>query len=346
MSLRADVHVARPGFDLRVKFDVAAGSGMAVLGPNGAGKSTLLAALAGTVQLDDGEVVLGERVLERAGHVRLRPEHRRITLLDQKAQLFPHLTLTQNISFGARSRGHGRIGSRRIALEWLDRIGLGDRAEEKPHALSGGQRQRVALARALAAEPRAILLDEPFAALDAQSAPAVRTMLSNELARTGTTSVLVTHDLTDAWRWSKRCLVLADGRVVDEGAPADLAVTPRHRFTAAIAGFCVVDGTWTQGRLAVGDGAVDGTPDDPVHEGDRAVGVVAPRDVGVSAERGQFRAVLSAVSVRAGLVRLEHASGLAADITLDEAIRLNGGQLPAPGDRMWLSPRGLRVLPG
>ncbi|HWV25768.1 MAG TPA: ATP-binding cassette domain-containing protein, partial [Aeromicrobium sp.] len=200
--LRADVDVIRDGFHLRADVDVAAGGCLAVLGPNGAGKSTLLAAIAGLVRLREGVVTLGERTLERPGQVRLRPDQRRITLLDQKPRLFPHLTAAQNIAFGPRSRGRDRGSARRIALDWLERVELPDRADARPHELSGGQQQRVALARALAAEPEALLLDEPFAALDTESAVAIRSLLAVELARTATTSVLVTHDVADAWQWA------------------------------------------------------------------------------------------------------------------------------------------------
>jgi molybdate transport system ATP-binding protein len=343
-ALSAEVGITRGLFDLDMRLDVAAGGCLAVFGPNGAGKSTMLAALAGLIPLQSGEVRLDGRVLEQAGRVRLRPEQRRVTLLEQKPRLFPHLTVRQNIEFGPRAQGRGRREAFRAATEWLTRIGLAEKADARPHELSGGQQQRVAVARAFAADPRVLLLDEPFSALDAESGPAVRRLLSEELARTGTTSVLVTHELADAWPWADDCLVLDRGRVVDSGTPRELATRPRHPFTAALAGFCVVSGTWRGGSLVVSGIPLAGTSDVPLAPGAPAFGIVAPRDVVASATRGRLRTTLRSVSAHAGSVRLESTIGLTAELPLEDALALRLHGMPEAGDELWLTPQGMRVV--
>jgi molybdate transport system ATP-binding protein len=350
-GLSVDATIDRGGFTVSVDFEVPAGGSMAVLGPNGAGKSTLLGGLAGLTPLRSGRVELGGVTLESAGGVRLRPEHRRVALLDQKPRLFPHLSIAQNIAFGPRSLGDSRAQARRTAQQWLDRIGLADRAGHRPEQLSGGQQQRVAIARAFAARPRVLLLDEPLAALDAESAPLVRRMLAAELSRTGTTSVVVTHELSDAWQWAEHCVVLAGGRVIERAAPAELAARPRHPFTASLAGFGVLRGTWTGIGLRVGEAVLPGTVDlcADLAPGSPAFGVVAPRDVTVAPVSpgeggGGVIAMLTAVTARAGTVRLETDTGLAAELDFAEAMRLGSGRLPAMGESYALTPHGMRVV--
>lgn len=333
--LHGSISVERAGFDVSVDLDVAGGDCLAILGPNGAGKSTILGALAGLVPLKRGEIRLGERVLDGAEH--LAPEHRRITLLEQKPRLFPHLTVHENLEFGPRAQRKSRRQARGIADAWLERIGLPDIGRWKPARLSGGQQQRVAIARALAAEPEVLLLDEPFAALDAESAPSIRRMLTDELERTGTTSVLVTHDLSDAWQWASRCLVLDAGTVIDDATPARLAAAPRHPFTATLAGYTVVYGTWSDGVLLVGDDVLPGDPQEPdIGDGAAAFGIVEPQRVSLSTTSGAVRSRVRSVSVHAGRARVESVGGLVAETAV-------GVDLPGVGERVWLTPDGMRV---
>ncbi|WP_460794956.1 ABC transporter ATP-binding protein [Microbacterium sp. GXF0217] len=316
-GLVADIAVERDGFRAVASIEVEPGGRLAVLGPNGSGKSTLLGAIAGLIPIARGAVVLDSRPVEDRGVLRLRPEQRQIGLLDQKPRLFPHLSVGENIAFGPRARRAGRAETRELVRTWLDRLGLADRADAAAHELSGGQQQRVAIARAFAAEPRLLLLDEPFAALDAESAPQVRRLLSDELARTGTAAILVTHDLADAWQLADDCLVLHGGHVIERGSPAELAAHPRQTFTARLAGFAVIEGCWTGTALDIGDGILlPGRADGEVSPGDAAFAVVAPQDVSVlprdDARRSGVAAPLVSVSSQAGSLRLEHRSGLAA----------------------------------
>ena len=143
---------------------------LGVLGPNGAGKSTLLRALAGLTPIGSGRISVAGVVLDQPDtETFVPPEQRRVGLVFQSYRLFPHLDVLDNVAFAPRSQGAGRQRSRALAGPWLERLDLVELAHRKPAELSGGQAQRVALARALAAEPALLLLDEPLAALDAQT---------------------------------------------------------------------------------------------------------------------------------------------------------------------------------
>ncbi|MDQ7993938.1 MAG: ATP-binding cassette domain-containing protein, partial [Propionicimonas sp.] len=191
MGLSLTATVAARGFSAAL--DLAEGEHLAVLGPNGAGKSTLLGLLAGTVRPDSGSAVLGGRTLFDVRGGAWLPAHARgIALLAQSPLLFPHLSVLDNVAFGPSVAGVGRSQARRRAARWLSEVEAAELAGRRPAELSGGQAQRVAIARALAAEPAALLLDEPLAALDVTVAPALRRLLRRVLA--GRTVVVVTHD--------------------------------------------------------------------------------------------------------------------------------------------------------
>ncbi|WP_395243889.1 sulfate/molybdate ABC transporter ATP-binding protein [Agromyces sp. MMS24-K17] len=270
-SLVADVRLARGDLELVARVQVRPGEVLALLGPNGAGKSTLLAALAGLLRPDAGVVRLDGRVLTRvAGSepgpvipgdapvaaadpaVHVRPEHRRIGLLSQEPRLFPHLTAAANVAFGLRAGGMRRREASAAADEWLDRVGLAGLGGRRPAELSGGQRQRAAIARALAAGPALLLLDEPFASLDAEVAPAVRRLLREQLAESGTSAIVVSHDVLDAVVLADRTAVLERGRIVDEGPTAAVLQAPRSPFTAALAGVNLVAGVAADGGVIAG----------------------------------------------------------------------------------------------
>ena len=170
------------------------------------------------------------------------PERRRIGLLGQRAMLFPHLSALENVAFGPRAQGVPAAEARRRALEHLDEVGLRDLARHRPAELSGGQQQRVALARALAAEPLALLLDEPFASLDAETGTQARRLVARLREHLAIPIVLVTHDPLDAVMLATRTVVVDDGRIVQQGATAEVLGHPRSRFAAAIAGVNLVAG--------------------------------------------------------------------------------------------------------
>lgn len=219
-----------------VDLDVAAGSITAVLGPSGCGKTTLLRIIAGFETPDDGTVVIGDEAVVAPG-VWISAHRRRVGLMPQEGALFPHLSAEGNVAFGIA--GATRSETRVQAAHWLDVVGLGDLAEARPHELSGGQQQRVALARALAARPQVILLDEPFAALDAGLRVRVREEIAAVLRRTETTAILVTHDQSEALSLADSVLLLRDGVAAQTGTPADLYRRPATLDVARFVGATV-----------------------------------------------------------------------------------------------------------
>jgi molybdate transport system ATP-binding protein len=227
MSLRADIAVERGGFRLDVAFSAPSGEILALVGPNGAGKSTVLAAIAGLVPLSRGEIVLDDRLLERvATGVRLPPQARQVGVLFQGLALFDHLDALDNVAYGLRARGVAKQGARARALEWLERFGVAELAGRKPRELSGGQAQRVALARALIVEPQMLLLDEPLAALDAQTVIEVREILRATLRAFAGVSLIVTHELSDALALADHLVALEGGKLVQQGSPREIIAAP------------------------------------------------------------------------------------------------------------------------
>lgn len=225
-GLEAHLRVVRDRFDLDVRLVVPPGTVVALLGPNGAGKTTVLRALAGLQALSGGSVRLQGEVLEDPSRGRfVPPEGRNLGFVFQDRLLFAHLTVLENVAFGPRARGVDRRTARRLAHDWLERVGLGDLGHVRPGELSGGQAQRVALVRALATDPALLLLDEPMAALDASTRDDVRAQLRRHLAGFGGSAVLVTHDPVDAAVLSDRVVVIEGGRVVQEAEPCDIAMT-------------------------------------------------------------------------------------------------------------------------
>ncbi|MCU1498951.1 MAG: transporter ATP-binding protein [Acidimicrobiales bacterium] len=236
---------------LDVHLSVPEGGITAVLGPSGCGKTTLLRALAGAERLDAGTIALGDRVLAEPG-THVPPERRRIGLVPQEGALFPHLDVAHNIGFGLhRSSPAERRARVAELLELVGMTGLGGR---RPNELSGGQQQRVALARALAPAPELVLLDEPFSALDTGLRASLRDEVAAMLRATGATGILVTHDQAEALGMAERVAVMCDGRVVQEGASADVYRKPVDLWAARFLGEAIV----VAGRRSDADaGSVD-----------------------------------------------------------------------------------------
>ncbi len=256
-GLRARLGVDRDGFVLDVDLEVRPGTVLALLGPNGAGKSTSLRCLSGLTRLDRGRVELAGRVLDDAADdVFVPPAARGVGVVHQDYLLFPHLSALDNVAFGLRATGTGRREARERAQTWLERVGLAAQARSRPGTLSGGQAQRVALARALAPGPRLLLLDEPLAALDAATRTAVRADLRAHLDDYDGCTVLVTHDPFDAMVLADALAVVEDGRVVQQGAPADVARAPRTDYVARLVGLNLYRGTARAGEVAVDGGGV------------------------------------------------------------------------------------------
>ncbi|MEU9009728.1 ABC transporter ATP-binding protein [Streptomyces sp. NPDC048479] len=218
--------LGRPGATVldRLDLDIAPGEILTVVGPSGCGKSTLLRTLAGLLAVLDGEVA-------QDGEPITAPRAER-ALVFQDDALLPWRTVRANVELPLAIKGVPRAERRCRAEAWLERVGLDGHGPKLPHRMSGGQRQRVQLARALASEPRAVLMDEPFGALDAQTRAGMQQLLVDVLRGTGATVVFVTHDVDEALFLGDRVALLGTGRVLDVPKPRERAA---HSDPATVA---------------------------------------------------------------------------------------------------------------
>jgi iron(III) transport system ATP-binding protein len=214
-----------------VALEVEPGSLTAVLGLSGCGKTTLLRVIAGFERAERGSVSLGQQTLDD-GRTYLPPEKRGIGYVPQEGALFPHLSVQENVGFGLPRRDRRGAAVTRL----LEMVGIERLARRLPHELSGGEQQRVALARALARRPQALLLDEPFSSLDASLRTHVREEVHRLLREQGVTTVLVTHDQEEALSLADAVAVLRDGRIIQQGTPAELYEQPADERLAQFLG--------------------------------------------------------------------------------------------------------------
>ena len=191
-----------------VSLDVGSGETVALLGASGSGKSTLLKMVAGLETPESGSVWF-----DGADITDLPPERRGFALMFQDFALFPHLNVQDNVAFGLVEQGVGKAAAREQAREMLQRFGLGDHANARVWTLSGGEQQRVALARALITKPRALLLDEPFSALDATLREQLRKEFRERIEAAGMTAILVTHDEQEARAMAQHAWSLVGGQL-------------------------------------------------------------------------------------------------------------------------------------
>ena len=214
-----------------VSLDVDGGELVALLGPSGSGKTTLLRAIAGLEQTDAGQVFFGDIDAKQ-----LTLRERRIGFVFQQYALFKHMTVMNNIAFGLRARPRATRPAeatiRARVLELLDLVQLDGLEGRFPAQLSGGQRQRVALARAMAIEPRVLLLDEPFGALDAKVRKDLRRWLRELHDRTHHTTLFVTHDQEEAFELADRVAILNAGKIEQIGSPSQIVNHPASDFVA------------------------------------------------------------------------------------------------------------------
>jgi NitT/TauT family transport system ATP-binding protein len=189
----------------RVSFSVHEGEIVALIGPSGCGKTTALRVAMGLETASAGKVTVDGREIRGCGHDR--------GMVFQFAELLPWLTALQNVMFGLEMKGMRGAQLRATATRYLELVGLGDSLNRRPHQLSGGMKQRVGIARALAIDPKVLLMDEPFGALDAQTRETMQAELLDIHARTKKTILFVTHDLDEAVLIADRIVVLKNGRV-------------------------------------------------------------------------------------------------------------------------------------
>ncbi len=321
-----------------VSLDVAAGSLVAVLGASGSGKTTLLRLIAGFERVERGRIAIGGQLVAGAG-LHVPPERRGVGYVMQEGALFPHLSVAENILFGIASKARRSAG--RVA-DLLDLVGLPQRyAPWQPHRLSGGEQQRVALARALAPEPKLVLLDEPFSALDAALRGDTRRAVAEALRAVGATGILVTHDQSEALSMGSKVAVLRRGRLVQVATPVELY---RHPVDAELARFIgaavLVPGIAAGhvarcglGMLAIGGGPGEGPVEIMVRP--EQIRLLPPGTAGCA--QGQVLGVT--FYGHDAVVEIALAGAVGAAISA----RLFSGDLPQPGEEVGVAVKGAVV---
>jgi sulfate transport system ATP-binding protein len=302
-----------------VSLEVESGELVALLGPSGSGKTTLLRMVAGLEYVDGGAIRFGD---QDATDIPVRD--RGVGFVFQHYALFPHMTVAENVAFGMKvskvSRSRTEIDRRVDDLLKLVRLeGLGGRF---PAQISGGQRQRVALARALAVDPKVLLLDEPFGALDANVRRDLRRWLREIHDELGITTLFVTHDQEEALDLADRVVILNEGRIVQQGTPEEVCRVPNSAFVTKFLG----DANRLEGRVVNGRALVGGAEVPAAGIGDGAVEIyVRPADLGWSASGDGIAATVTRVIDRPDgrrlLARLDDGTSLELDVPPETVVR-------------------------
>ncbi|MGO4184240.1 sulfate/molybdate ABC transporter ATP-binding protein [Paenibacillus sp. MCAF9] len=214
-----------------VSFEIEKGHLIGLLGPSGGGKTSILRMLAGLESPSSGDILFhGKRVND------LPPQERGIGFVFQNYALFKHMTVYDNIAFGLKVKKQSKEQIRERVMYLVELTGLKGFEHRYAHQLSGGQRQRVAFARALAPEPQLLLLDEPFAAIDAKIRTELRTWLKEMIERVGITSIFVTHDQEEAIEVADEIMIISKGKLEQKGSPWDIYKNPETPFVASFIG--------------------------------------------------------------------------------------------------------------
>jgi len=283
-----DFGTGRPAVD-DVSLDIREGGFLALLGPSGCGKTTVLRMIAGFEQPTDGSIILGERLLADAAGA-LPPERRNMAMVFQSYALWPHMSVAENIGYPLKVRGITGEPAKRKVMDALATVRLESFADRRPADLSGGQRQRVALARCLVTSPDVVLLDEPLANLDRHLKQEMEETFREFHMRSGATMIYVTHDQSEAMALATDVAVMAEGKLLQMAAPADIYARPEGRLVGGLVGQGAIlslalplslsrqlDWTMLSPIFArVGNGAGDAQ--------DKADVLVRPQDVIVGAE--------------------------------------------------------------
>jgi sulfate transport system ATP-binding protein len=328
-----------------VSLTVNSGELVALLGPSGSGKTTLLRIIAGLEQADAGTVLFdGHDATERSA------KDRRVGFVFQHYALFRHMTVFENVAFGLRVRPRAARppGSeiRRRVHELLDLVQLDYLGDRYPSQLSGGQRQRVALARALAVEPKVLLLDEPFGALDAKVRQELRRWLRRLHHDIKLTSLFVTHDQEEALELANRVVVMNEGAVEQDASPEEVVERPATRFVMNFLGTVnVFHGRVQRGQAQLGALAVP-YPDHPHDDARPATGYVRPHDLDISRSEDGDGLWARVTGVRlagaAARIDLEDEGGAPIQVEMGRD-RLRQVRVTS-GERVWVTPRRLRVF--
>src|SRR5687767_2516281 len=329
-----------------VSFTVRTGELVALLGPSGSGKTTLLRIIAGLDRADAGTVLFdGDDATARSA------KDRGVGFVFQHYALFRHMSVFENVAFGLRVRPRAErppeVDIRRRVNELLALVQLDYLGDRYPSQLSGGQRQRVALARALAVEPKLLLLDEPFGALDAKVRQELRRWLRRLHAEIHLTSVFVTHDQEEALELANRVVVMNEGRIEQDGSPEDVVEHPATPFVVNFLGQVnIFHGRVQGGKALLGPLALE-FPEHPHTEARTAAGYSRPHELAVSRrddEGGGLWAVVTDVRISGAIVKMEVMDEERQPIQIElgreqyEAIRA------IIGERVYVKPRKMRVF--
>ena len=328
-----------------VSFEVRPGELVALLGPSGCGKTTLLRIVAGLETPDEGRVLFdGEDATAR------RAGERRVGFVFQHYALFRHMTVFENVAFGLRVRPRAHRPSKQAiagkVTELLKLVQLDYLGDRYPAQLSGGQRQRVALARALAVEPKVLLLDEPFGALDAKVRQELRRWLRRLHEEIHLTSVFVTHDQEEALELADRIVIMNEGRIEQDASPVEVFEHPASAFVMNFLGNVnIFHGRVEQGRALLGPLAVD-YPQHSAAEARPAAGYARPHELDVTrTESGNgLWAILEIANLAGAVVKLELVDDerklLQVEVSRERYEVLN----PSIGERLYVRPKKLRVF--
>jgi sulfate transport system ATP-binding protein len=280
-----------------VTFTAPAGAITALLGPSGSGKSTVLRMIAGLEEPTAGRIFMGDEELTIKS-----VQERRVGFVFQHYALFRHMTVTDNVAFGLRVRNEPKATSDARVRDLLQLVHMEPFVDRYPEQLSGGQRQRVALARALAPQPKVLLLDEPFGALDAKVRQDLRRWLDELHRELGVTSLLVTHDQEEALELANQIVVMHEGRVEQAGTPGEIYDQPATPFVAGFVGAAnVLHGEVVDGHVHLGSIRIPGAAH--LDDGAAAAAFVRPHDVRVS-DDGDVAAVIERVASLGWLSRV------------------------------------------
>ena len=326
-----------------VSLEVPSGALLALLGPSGSGKTTLLRIIAGLEVPDDGSVRYDDQDVTEVG-----VRERNVGFVFQHYALFRHMSVFDNIAFGLRVRRWPAFRARERVQKLLALIQLEGLERALPAELSGGQRQRVALARALAAEPKVLLLDEPFGALDARVRQELREWLRRLHDEIHVTSVFVTHDQEEAFEVADRVAVMYRGHIEQVGSPGEIFEQPASPFVMGFLGNVnVLRGTVQRGRALVG-GLEVSYPQHPHDEARAATAFARAHELDILRApdgRASLEGKVASIKAAGAVVKVRvYAEPFGVVLSVDLTPERHGELGLAVGDTVYVVPRQLRVF--
>jgi putative spermidine/putrescine transport system ATP-binding protein len=324
-----------------INLDVAAGELVALLGPSGCGKSTLLRILSGFIRQTQGRVLFDDDAVDH-----LAPSGRGVGIVFQNYALFPHMTIAENVAYGLQAHRWPREKIAPRVAEMLDLVHMSEFAGRKPRQLSGGQQQRIALARCLAVDPKVLLLDEPFGALDKNLRLDMQIEVKRLQREYGITTILVTHDQEEALSMADRIAVMSRGRIEQVSSPTEIYDSPRTLFvnefvgtTNVLHGVFILGGTGDSMVRIAGGPAISVSPDTRFQPGSKVVVSVRPEQLRMqpSSAAGTMGGTIKAVMPLGAHVVYDVALSDGPSLKVSEP-RETAGELKPLGMAVYLKP--------